>query len=106
MSPAQGFELHPGAAQDIFEIWQFIAEQNLPAARRVREEILETIRKLVPFPHQGHERPDLTPQPLRLQTIRDYLIIYAPDEEPLMVIEVLHVRRNPLIIAAILRARR
>jgi len=106
MTPAQGFELHPGAAQDISEIWQFIAEQNPRAARRVREDILDAIRKLVPFPHQGHERHDLTAKLLRFQTIRDYLIVYAPDENPLAVIAVLHGRRNPRIIAAILRARK
>ena len=106
MSLAQGFELHPGAAQDILEIWQFIAEQNPHAAGRVCEDILDAIRKLVPFPHQGHERHDLTSKPLRFQTLRDYLIVYAPDEKPLAVIAVLHGRRNPRIIAAILRARK
>jgi plasmid stabilization system protein ParE len=106
VSPSQGFGLHPGAAQDISEIWQFIAEQNPHAAKRVREDILGAIRKLVPVPHQGHERYDLTSQPLRFQTIHDYLIGYAPDENSLAVIAVLHGRRNPRIIAAILRARK
>jgi plasmid stabilization system protein ParE len=105
MTDDQGFELHPGAAQDITEIWEFIAEDNPLAARRVREEILDTIRKLVPFPRQGHKRSELTSRPLRFQTIREYLIAYAPDEQPLVVIAVLHGRRNPRIIAAILHGR-
>jgi plasmid stabilization system protein ParE len=105
MTADQGFELHPGAAQDITDIWEFIAEDNPLAARRVREDILDAIRKLVPFPHQGHQRSDLTSRPLRFQTIRDYLIAYAPDDKPLVVIAVLHGRRNPRIIAAILRGR-
>jgi plasmid stabilization system protein ParE len=105
MTADQGFQLHPGAAQDITEIWEFIAEDNPLAAGRVRADILEAIHKLVPFPHQGHKRSDLTSRPLRFQTIRDYLIAYAPDEKPLVVIAVLHGRRNPRIIAAILRAR-
>lgn len=54
MTADQGFVLHPGAAQDITDIWEFIAQDNPFAARRVREDILETIRKLVQFPHQGH----------------------------------------------------
>jgi plasmid stabilization system protein ParE len=58
MNASQGFDLHPGAAQDITEIWEFIAEENLDAARRVREEILASIHKLVSFPNQGHRRPD------------------------------------------------
>jgi plasmid stabilization system protein ParE len=105
MTDDQGFDLHPGAAQDITDIWEFIAEDTPLAAQRVREDLLDAIRKLVPFPHQGHKRPDLTSRPLRFHTIRDYLIAYAPDEKPLVVIAVLHGRRNPRIIAAILRGR-
>jgi plasmid stabilization system protein ParE len=105
MTNDQGFELHPGAAQDITEIWQFIAEGQPPVATRFREDILEAIRKLVIFPHQGHKRADLTARPLRFQTIRDFLIAYAPDEQPLLVIAVIHGRRSPRIMAAILRGR-
>ena len=105
MNADRGFELHPGAIQDITEIWEFIADDNPLAARRVREDILDAIRKLVPLPHLGHKRSDLTSRPLRFQTIRDYLIAYASDEKPLVVIAVLHGRRNPRIIAAILRGR-
>jgi len=39
-----GFALHPLAAQDITEIWEYIAEGSPLAARRVREEILNAIR--------------------------------------------------------------
>jgi plasmid stabilization system protein ParE len=101
----QGFELHPGAAADITEIWEFIAEGDPRAGRRVREDILDAIRKLVAFPHQGHKRPDLTSRPLRFQIIGDYLVAYAPDKKPLVVMAVLHGRRHPRIMAAILRGR-
>ena len=37
MNTEQGFTLHPGAAQDITDIWEFIVEDNPLAARRVRE---------------------------------------------------------------------
>jgi len=33
------FELHPEAARDITEIWEYIAEDSPTAAGRVREEI-------------------------------------------------------------------
>jgi toxin ParE1/3/4 len=105
MTDSQGFVLHPGAAQDITEIWNLIAADNPPAARRFREEILAAVRTLVGFPHQGHVRIDLTARRMRFQTIRDYLIVYAPDENPLVVIAVLHGRRHPRVIAAILRSR-
>lgn len=105
MTMRPGFELHPEAAQDITDIWEYIASDNPLAARRVREDILEAIRNLVHFPHQGHRRPDLTARPLRFIRVYDYLIAYAPDESPLWVIAVLHGKRDPRVMAAILRGR-
>ena len=68
-------------------------------------EILSAIRALVPFPDQGHKRPDLTSRPLRFVLVREYLIAYAPDEKPLWVVAVMHGRRSPRVMAAILRGR-
>jgi plasmid stabilization system protein ParE len=101
----RGFDLHPEAAQDITEIWEYIAADSPQAAKRVREEILDAIRALVPFPQQGHRRRDLTSRPLRFKVVREYLIAYAPDERPLWVIAVMHGRRSPRAMAAILRGR-
>jgi len=79
LSAEQGFALHPLDAQDITDIWQFMAEDNPPAARRVREAILSTLHRPVPFPQHGHRRPDLTSRPLRFILVREYLIAYAPE---------------------------
>jgi toxin ParE1/3/4 len=101
-----GFVLHPDALTDLDEIWEFIAADNPAAADRVLEEIYEAIRALVSFPQLGHSRSDLTSQPLRFHSVGDLLIAYAPDEKPLIVIAVLHGRRNPRVIAAILHERK
>jgi len=82
-----------------------VAEDKLDAADRVREDIYKAIGKLVPFPHPGHRRPDLTSGPLRFITVRSYLIAYAPDEDPLLVVAVMHGSRSPRVRAAILRGR-
>jgi toxin ParE1/3/4 len=100
-----GFVLHPEALTDLTEIWEYIAADNPDAADRVIEEIHEAIRALVPFPQLGHSRSDLTSRPLRFQTVRSFVIAYAPDEKPLLVIGVLHGRRSPRVIAALLRGR-
>lgn len=105
MTAGQGFDLHPLAAQDVADIWEFIAADDPLAAGRVREEILNAIRRLVPFPHQGHRRPDLTSRPLRFALVGEFLIAYAPDERPLWVVAVIHGRRSPGLMAAILRDR-
>ena len=105
MNAGQGFDLHPLAARDITDIWEFIAADNPLAAGRVRQDILDAIRALAPFPHQGHRCPDLTSRPLRFTMVREYLIAYAPEERPLWVVAVMHGRRSPKVIAAILRGR-
>jgi plasmid stabilization system protein ParE len=100
-----GCDFHPEAALDLDEIWDFIAEDSLDAADRVIADILRRIGALVPFPNQGHRRPDLTSRPLRFIAVHQYLIAYAPDERPLWVIAVMHGRRSPRVMAAILRGR-
>jgi antitoxin ParD1/3/4/toxin ParE1/3/4 len=88
MTAGPGFDLHPLAAQDINDIWEYIAADSPQAARRVREEILAALRSLAPFPNVGHRRIDLTSRPLRFIVVREYLIAYAPDEKPLWVVAV------------------
>ena len=100
-----GYVLHPAAFDDLNEIWEYLAADSLDAADRVLEEIHKTIRALVPFPHQGHRRPDLTSRPLRFTTVWEYLIAYAPSGKPLLVLAVIHSRRSPRTIAAMLRRR-
>jgi toxin ParE1/3/4 len=100
-----GYNFHPEAILDVDEIWEFIAGDNPAAADRVIADILGTLDKLVTFPNQGHRRPDLTSRPLRFTLVREYLIAYAPDEKPLWVVAVMHGRRSPRVMAAILRGR-
>jgi plasmid stabilization system protein ParE len=76
------YALHPGAYDDLDDIRGYIAEDSADAADRLITEIYHAVRALVPFPHQGHKRPDLTSRPLRFINIREYLTAYAPDENP------------------------
>jgi plasmid stabilization system protein ParE len=100
-----GHALHPEAYADLDDIRGYLAEYDPDAADHVITEIFDAIRTLVTFPNQGHRRPELTSRPLRFILVRDYLIAYAPDEKPLWVVAVIHGRRNPRVIAAILRNR-
>src|SRR5712671_3489289 len=99
------YDFHPEARLDLDEIWEFIRGDNLDAADRLIAEILNAIDGLVPFPGRGHRRQDLTSPPLRFLLVREYLIAYAPEEKPLWVVAVMHGRRSPRVMAAILRGR-
>lgn len=100
-----GYILHPEASRDLDEIWEYIAQDSLDAADRVMEDIREAIQLLVTNPRAGHKRSELTSRPLRFWVVHSYLIAYAPDERPLVVVAILHGRRNPRIMASILHGR-
>ncbi len=100
-----GYDFHPEAEADLDEIAEFEAAYSLAAAEKLADEMVAALDSLVRFPYQGHTRPDLTSRPLRFWRVRDYLIVYAPDGKPLWVVAVLHGRRNPRVMAAILRGR-
>ena len=99
------FVLHLAAERDLDEIWEYIATDNIEAADRLVEEIFVTIRRLTTRPGLGHWRRDLTGKPVRFAVVREYLIAYAPDEEPLLVLAIAHGRRSPRIISATLSER-
>ena len=100
-----GFALHPEAYDDIDEIRAYIAEDSPDTADNVVNEIFDRLRQLTPFPNQGFRRPDCTSLPLRFIVVRGYWIAYAPEKDPLWVVAVVHGRRSPRVIAAILRGR-
>lgn len=100
-----GVALHPEALADLDEIYGSLAEYSPSRADRMIHEILDRIEAIVPFPRQGFRRPNLTSCPLRFVLVKEYLIAYAPEKTPLWVVAIFHGRRNPRVLAAILRGR-
>ena len=100
------FALHPEAFADLDEIREYIAYDNADAADRLLDEFFAEFRLLAQFPHVGHRRPELSSSPIRFRVLGEYVIAYAPDESPLWILAVLHGRRNPRVLAAILSERR
>ena len=99
------YSFHPDAFADLNEIWEYIAQDSVVAADRLLDDIENALNMLVSNPHAGHHRHDLSSRPLRFWIVRSYLIAYAA-EDPLFVIGILHGRRSPQIMAAILRNRK
>lgn len=98
------YVLHPDVYTDLEEIDSYIGQFSPMAADRLLDEFIEAFDRIARFPNHGHRRPDLTAR-LRFKTVGDYLIAYLPEREPLWIAAVLDGRRNPRVIAAILRAR-
>jgi plasmid stabilization system protein ParE len=101
----RSYALHPEVLLDLYEIWEYIAQDRPDAADRVVDELFAAFDTLARSPHMGHRRLDLASPALRFWPVRSYLIVYAPEEQPLWVIAVLHGRRSPRVLAAVLRSR-
>ena len=91
------YRLTPDAAEDLDDIWWFIATDNPEAADRVEGTILTACESLSKFPLQGRVRPDLTKLPVRFWTVPkypNYIVVYRPETQPLQIVRVLHGKRN------------
>jgi plasmid stabilization system protein ParE len=89
-----GYILSPLAAQDLDDLWEFIARNNLEAADRLLEEIDAAIQRLVRLPLIGHFREDLADRSHRFWPVRDFLIVYHPDTSPLEIVRILRGSRD------------
>lgn len=89
------FRLVREAAQDLTEIFDYIAERdNVDAAERVRVTLLEAMRRLARTPGMGHKRREITSRGVLFFPVWSFEIIYRPDTRPLEIIAVLHGKRN------------
>jgi plasmid stabilization system protein ParE len=69
--------------QDLQDIWNFIASDNVRAADNLEEEFFEAFESMPPRPRMGHTRSDLT-----------YLIVYRTAAAALEIVAVLHGARD------------
>lgn len=89
------YRLTKAAEDDIFEIWRYIAEDNLSAADKVEAEILDACQRIADRPDLGHFRRDLTDKDVRFFAVRrTYLVVYDPNRELIEVLRVLHGARD------------
>jgi antitoxin ParD1/3/4 len=87
----------PLARADVFEIWSYIAEDNVNAANHVEQAIYDACTFLAEAPLRGHVRRDLTDRPLRFWVLTrypNYTVAYLPETKTLQIVAVLHGKRN------------
>ena len=94
--------LAPEALQDLQELWDYIATENLDAADRLIDTLFAAFERLAAMPGLGHRREDLTDRPLRFWTVDAYLVIYHAERIP---IEIVAVTRGGRDIPRLLRRR-
>ena len=88
------FILTPRANQDVNDIWDYIADDNIEAADRVLEALDKAMVRLAKNPGIGHFREEPMDKRHRFFLVYSYLIVYRHETKPLQIIRVLHAARD------------
>jgi toxin ParE1/3/4 len=88
------YVLTPLAEQDLIDIWDHIATDNIGAAHRVLARLEAAMRKLAKAPRIGHFREDLADRRQRFFLVYSYLIVYRAEAKPMQIVRVLHAARD------------
>ncbi len=83
----------PLAEADIFEIWDYIADDSLAAADRWVDRLDEQFRLLAAQPMMGRARDELAPG-VRSFPFGRYVVFYVPLDGGIDVVRVLHGARD------------
>ena len=83
----------PLAAVDIFEIWDYIAEDSVSAADQWIDKLDQQFELLATQPLMGRARPELAAQ-MRSFPFGRYVIFYEPIDNGIDVVRVLHGARD------------
>ena len=96
------YVLSPEADQDLDDIWEYIAQDDIEAADRWDAKLREAFQLLARNSRVGHTRKDLTDMSVLFWPVGAYLIIYRSLE---VSIEILAVTQGARDIPSYLRKR-
>jgi len=93
MSPAV---FSPAARRDLLAALRWIAHDDPPAARALRDGVARAAEHIGEHPHIGSPRPELAPAPYRfvILTGYPYVIVYNADRQPPLILRILHGARD------------
>jgi plasmid stabilization system protein ParE len=82
------YVLSVGAALDLEQIWEFIAEDNIEAADHWIGKLFDAFDSLARTPGMGHKREDLTAHLILFWPVGAYLILYRCQTRPIEIVAV------------------
>lgn len=82
-----------GAEEDLIEIWSHVAAFSETAADRLLDRFERRWELLTSQPYSGAAREDIAPG-LRHVVVGEYLSLYRVTEEAILIVRVLHGRRD------------
>ncbi len=88
------YVLSEAAALDLETIWEYIAQDNLPAADRWIDKLFQAFETLARTPGIGHKREDLTSLQVLFWPVGAYSVIYRVQPTEIEIIAVTQGARN------------
>lgn len=82
------------AKLDLEQIWEYIADDDIDAADKVRNKIRDALDRVARVPGIGHSRRDVKNPRYRFLVVYSYVIAYFPDTKPLQIVRIVHGARN------------
>ena len=82
------------AQDDLFEIWERIADDSVRLANRIDDEFHELFASLGRMPGQGHARTDLIRRPVLFFPLYSFLVVDQHAVRPVRIMAVLRGKRN------------
>jgi plasmid stabilization system protein ParE len=99
-----GYVLAPNAQEDLVAIRDYyVAAGGYKLARRMLLEFVDAFRTIARHPAIGHKREDLVEdRPVLFWPVRDYLVVYRTNTQPVEIVTIAHGRRD---VAGIVKRR-
>lgn len=82
------------ALEDLEAIAEYVAESSVSSAKKVVTKVRDATRKLEQFPHLGMIVPELGDPTIRQSLVLQYRIIYQVENDRLVVLSIIHTRRQ------------
>ena len=88
-----GYSFTPLARQDLLEIYDYIAVDNLEAAGKLLDRFTQIFKRLAAMPFSGRRRSELG-ENIHCVPEGNYIIFYRPSSVGIQILRVLHGARN------------
>jgi plasmid stabilization system protein ParE len=83
----------PAAERDLTELWNYIAERNLPAADRYIRDIVSAVDSLREMPMRVARRPDIHEDAYAM-VVRRHLVLFAIENGEVIIVRVYYGARD------------
>lgn len=82
------FILNPEADQELDDIWEYIAQDDIDAADRWDRKLRDAFSMLATNPQAGHTRKDLCDSSVRFWPVGAYLILYRTHSDHIEIVAI------------------